>query len=142
MNFGKELKRIIKEDKGLSLTWVAAQLGENEKTFTGWLNLNRISGESLIRVANVCDIDLNELKLKVMKHGEGDTSMSDHLKWNEEKKKQVEQAKFLVVCPICKSSNSEVTAELNKYLDGYQDGSININVECKDCGHKGFVISD
>lgn len=62
MTLGRRIKAIITKDKGLKLVWVADKLGINEKTFIGRLNLDRLSGEDLLRTAAVCNIDLNELR--------------------------------------------------------------------------------
>lgn len=64
MTLGDRIKHIIKNEKGMTMVWVADKLGINEKTFIGRLNLNRLSAEDLLKIAMVCNIDLNELRDK------------------------------------------------------------------------------
>lgn len=106
MELGKELKRIIKQEKGLSLSWVAEQIGENEKTFAGWLNLNRISGVNLLKVANVCNLDLNKLKKKL--GGETMTELDYDLYFEE-----VEGKNYLTLLDGNKSNLIKIEFEKN-----------------------------
>lgn len=49
-------------NQGRTKVWVAEQSNINYKTFVDKLTRNTITGEELLRVAKVLNIDLNKLK--------------------------------------------------------------------------------
>jgi len=61
MNIGSYIKNILK-DQGRSQAWLANKLELNEKTFSGKLKRNNITGEELLKIAQLLGINLEELK--------------------------------------------------------------------------------
>lgn len=61
MKLSEYIAKII-EDQGRNKNWVADQSGIKYKTFIDKLANNRFTGEELIQIAKVLNIDLNELK--------------------------------------------------------------------------------
>jgi len=61
MNIGSYIKNILKE-QGRSQAWIADKLELNEKTFSGKLKRNNITGEELLKIAQLLGINLEELK--------------------------------------------------------------------------------
>lgn len=66
MNLSEHLRTIIKLDKGINLSWVADKINMNEKTFSGKLKRDSLDAKDLLRIANVLNLDLNELRIKFM----------------------------------------------------------------------------
>jgi len=61
MNLGERIANVI-EQQGRTKTWVAEQSGIKYKTFVDKIMRNSFSGEDLLRVAKVLNINLEELK--------------------------------------------------------------------------------
>jgi hypothetical protein len=63
MNLGKYITQVL-EQQGRSKTWLADKMNINVKTFTGKLKRDSISGQELLRIADILNLDLEELKIK------------------------------------------------------------------------------
>lgn len=61
MNIGEYIQKVL-DEQGRSQVWLADQIGIHDKTFSGKLKRNSISGEELLRIAKVLGINLEELK--------------------------------------------------------------------------------
>lgn len=61
MKLSEHISKVI-EDQGRTKVWVAEQSDINYKTFVDKLTRNTITGEELLRVSKVLNIDLNKLK--------------------------------------------------------------------------------
>ena len=61
MNLGKYIEDII-EKQGRTKTWVADQSDINYKTFIDKLTRDSFTGKELLRIANVLNINLEDLK--------------------------------------------------------------------------------
>jgi len=64
MDLGEYIANVI-EEQGRTKTWVAEKSGIKYKTFVDKLINNRFSGEELLRIAKVLNINLEELKGEV-----------------------------------------------------------------------------
>lgn len=64
MDIGKHIQKVL-DEQGRSQIWLADKLGIHDKTFSGKLKRNSITGEELLRVAKLLNIDLEELKEEV-----------------------------------------------------------------------------
>lgn len=65
MKIGEYILSILK-DQGRSQVWLADKLGINDKTFSNKLRRNSIEGVELLMIAYWLDIDLEDLKKKVV----------------------------------------------------------------------------
>jgi hypothetical protein len=63
MNLGKYIIEVL-EQQGRSKTWLADKMNINVKTFVGKLKRDSITGQELLRMAEILNIDLEELKNK------------------------------------------------------------------------------
>ena len=61
MDIGEYIQQVLKE-QGRSQVWLADKIGIHDKTFSGKLKRNSISGEELLKIAKVLGINLEELK--------------------------------------------------------------------------------
>jgi plasmid maintenance system antidote protein VapI len=61
MYIGEHIQKIL-DEQGRSQVWLADKIGINDKTFSGKLKRNSITGEELLRIAKVLGINLEELK--------------------------------------------------------------------------------
>jgi hypothetical protein len=66
MNLAEYISQVI-EQQGRTKTWVAEKSEINYKTFIDKLTRNTITGEELLRIAKVLNIDLEELKRSELK---------------------------------------------------------------------------
>ena len=64
MNLGELIENVIKQ-QGRTKTWVADQSEIKYKTFVDKIMRNSFTGEELLRVAKVLNINLEELKGEV-----------------------------------------------------------------------------
>jgi hypothetical protein len=64
MDLGKHIM-ILLDEQGRSQTWLADKLNINVKTFSGKLKRNSITGEELLLIAKVLNINLEDLKSKI-----------------------------------------------------------------------------
>lgn len=64
MNTGQYILSVLKE-QGRSQVWLADKLGIHEKTFSNKLRRNSITGDELLQIAKLLNINLEELKDKV-----------------------------------------------------------------------------
>lgn len=61
MDIGEYIQKVL-DEQGRSQVWLADKIRMNDKTFSGKLKRNSISGEELLRIAKVLGINLEELK--------------------------------------------------------------------------------
>lgn len=61
MKLSEYISQVI-ESQGRTKVWVAEQSDINYKTFVDKLSRNTITGEELLKIARVLNIDLNKLK--------------------------------------------------------------------------------
>ena len=61
MNLAEHIEKAI-EEQGRTKTWVADQSKIKYKTFVDKITWNRFTGEELLRIAKVLNINLEELK--------------------------------------------------------------------------------
>lgn len=61
MDIGEYIQQVLKE-QGRSQVWLADKIGIHDKTFSGKLKRNSITGEELLKIAKVLGINLEELK--------------------------------------------------------------------------------
>ena len=61
MDIGEYIQKVL-DEQGRSQVWLADKIGIHDKTFSGKLKRNSISGEELLRIAKVLNINLEELK--------------------------------------------------------------------------------
>ena len=61
MKLSENISQVI-DEQGRTKVWVAEQSNINYKTFVDKLTRNTITGEELLRIAKVLNIDLNKLK--------------------------------------------------------------------------------
>jgi len=61
MNTGQYILSVLK-DQGRSQVWLADKLGVHEKTFSNKLRRNSITGDELLKIAKLLNIDLEKLK--------------------------------------------------------------------------------
>lgn len=66
MNISKHIENVMNQ-KGITKQWLADKLNINYKTFVGKLKRNSITAEELLEIAYYLNIDLNELKTKLLK---------------------------------------------------------------------------
>jgi len=64
MNLGEHIANVI-EQQGRTKTWVADQSNIKYKTFVDKIMRNSFTGEELLRVAKVLNINLEELKEEI-----------------------------------------------------------------------------
>ena len=64
MNTGQYILLILK-DQGRSQVWLADKLGVHEKTFSNKLRRNSITGDELLKIAKLLNIDLEKLKNEI-----------------------------------------------------------------------------
>ena len=64
MDIGEYIQQVLKE-QGRSQVWLADKIGIHDKTFSGKLKRNSISGEELLKIAKVLGINLEELKVEI-----------------------------------------------------------------------------
>jgi len=64
MNTGQHILSVLK-DQGRSQVWLADKLGIHEKTFSNKLRRNSITGDELLQIAKLLNINLEELKEKI-----------------------------------------------------------------------------
>lgn len=63
MNLAEYITEVI-EQQGRTKIWVAEQSEIKYQTFVEKLKRNSITGEELLRIGKVLNVDLNELKIK------------------------------------------------------------------------------
>ena len=61
MNTGQYILSVLK-DQGRSQVWLADKLRVHEKTFSNKLRRNSITGDELLKIAKLLNIDLEKLK--------------------------------------------------------------------------------
>jgi len=61
MNIGEYILLVLK-DQGRSQVWLADKLDIHEKTFSNKLRRNSITGDELLKIAKLLNIDLEKLK--------------------------------------------------------------------------------
>lgn len=61
MNIGKYILKVL-DEQGRSQTWLAEQMNINVKTFSGKLKRDFITGDELLKIAKLLNINLEELK--------------------------------------------------------------------------------
>lgn len=66
MNISKHIENVMNQ-KGITKQWLADKLNINYKTFVGKLKRNSITADELLEIAYYLNIDLNELKTKLLK---------------------------------------------------------------------------
>jgi len=64
MNTGQYILSVLK-DQGRSQVWLADKLGVHEKTFSNKLRRNSITGDELLKIAKLLNIDLEKLKNEI-----------------------------------------------------------------------------
>jgi hypothetical protein len=57
--------RIDAKEKGISHLWISNKISMNNKTFSGKINRDSFTALELLQIANVLNLDLNELKNKL-----------------------------------------------------------------------------
>lgn len=67
LNLAKYIRSIIEErPKREDIKWLAQQIGVNYWTFYGHLQRNSFSAMELLKIAKVLNIDLNQLRDRVV----------------------------------------------------------------------------
>ena len=61
MDIGEYIQKVL-DEQGRSQIWLADKLGIHDKTFSGKLKRNSITGEELLKIAQLLGINLEELK--------------------------------------------------------------------------------
>jgi len=64
MDIGEYIQKVL-DEQGRSQIWLADKLGINDKTFSGKLKRNSITGEELLRTSKLLGINLEDLKEKI-----------------------------------------------------------------------------
>jgi len=61
MDIGEYIQKVL-DEQGRSQIWLADKLGIHDKTFSGKLKRNSITGEELLKIAKFLGINLDDLK--------------------------------------------------------------------------------
>jgi len=64
MNTGQYILSVLK-NQGRSQVWLADKLEVHEKTFSNKLRRNSITGDELLKIAKLLNIDLEKLKNEI-----------------------------------------------------------------------------
>ena len=64
MDIGEYIQQVLK-GQGRSQVWLADKIGIHDKTFSGKLKRNSITGEELLKIGKILGINLEELKEEI-----------------------------------------------------------------------------